>query len=286
MRVIQGYSLIELMISLTLGLLITAAASQILIGNQMTLNFQRGMNDVQANGRFAIDQMVRDIRIAGLDSAAVSSGAGKQIKPVAFAVADIPGLPAASTHISSDGMQTTTDITGLLTNSDQLVLQHLAVAAGTDCEGNATVAGRYVIARYYIRLDSGVPALFCDGGSHNGTTLDATPLYGDDGLALVTGVDSFQVMYGIDDSVAGTAQPVRYVTAATYAGLVPQPQILAVRLGLYMHSQAQAGQVDKPAAAIQVLDTSVAAASVPDDDRLRRLFVTTAGLRNVSLGGI
>ena len=59
-----GFTLIELMISLTLGLMIMLAAMQLLLTNQMSFNLQSGMRNVQENGRFALDYINRTVRSA------------------------------------------------------------------------------------------------------------------------------------------------------------------------------------------------------------------------------
>lgn len=295
MRREQGYSLVELMISMALGLIISAAATQLFLANHIATNFQRGMNDVQANGRFMIDQLMEDIRIAGLDNTAVATTAGSGvgtslIAPIVFTAGDLANLSAGSTAISSDATQTDAGITA----SDQLVMQYLALEDTVDCEGNAVAKDRYVVARYFVREDASndnVPSLACDGSSHNGSTLatataPSTAGYDDNGVVLVSGVDSFQILYGIDDGTNGLAQVNRYVNAATYNALSPKPPVLAVRLGLYLRSQERAGDAQPPTNAVQVLDTSIPAANIPDDGLLRRLFVTTVTLRNVDLSRI
>ncbi|MBK8325968.1 MAG: prepilin-type N-terminal cleavage/methylation domain-containing protein [Moraxellaceae bacterium] len=59
-----GFTLIELMISLTLGLVIMLAAMQLLLTNQMSFNLQSGMGNVQENGRFALDYINSTVRSA------------------------------------------------------------------------------------------------------------------------------------------------------------------------------------------------------------------------------
>lgn len=295
MRREQGYTLVELMVSMALGLLISAAATQLFLANHIATNFQRGMNDVQANGRFMIDQLMEDIRVSGLDNPAVATSAGSGvgtslIAPIVFKAGDLANLATTSSAISSNATQTYAGITA----SDQLVVQYLALEATVDCEGNAVAKDRYVVARYFVRQDASngnIPSLACDGSSHNGTTLTtaiapSTAGYGDAGAVLVSGVDSFQILYGIDDGINGLAQVSRYVNAATYNALIVKPPILAVRLGLYLRSQERAGDAQPPTNAVQVLDTSIAAANIPDDGLLRRLFVTTVTLRNVDLSRI
>lgn len=293
-RRLRGFSLLELMVAMALGLLISGAAIQLFLANQISLNFQRGMNDVQANGRFAIDQMVHDVRVAGLSPAGSATTAEVNVVGLPFATSDIANLAAASTAINDNAAATTAALPGLLQNSDQLVVQYLALNNTVDCEGNAVLAGRILVARYFIRLDNGMPSLACDGGNHDGTTLDATVgrAYGDNGAILLNGVDSFQVLYGVDDRIVdntgnGVARIARYIDADTYRALgAPRPVILAVRLGVYMHSLERATNSPPPPANVMVLDGTIPAASVPNDGFLRRLFITTISLRNVVLSGV
>lgn len=61
----RGLSLIELMISITLGLLLTAAVIQVFLSSRGVFRTQDSMSRLQENGRFAVDFMTRDIRMAG-----------------------------------------------------------------------------------------------------------------------------------------------------------------------------------------------------------------------------
>lgn len=61
----NGFSLVELMIAVTLGLLIVAAVLQTFIGMKKTYSFTEEFSRVQENGRFAIEFLSRDIRGAG-----------------------------------------------------------------------------------------------------------------------------------------------------------------------------------------------------------------------------
>ena len=292
MRRMHGVSLLELMVAMALGLMLSAAAIQLFVANQISINLMRGMNDVQANGRFVIDQMVRDLRLSGL--LPVSAGTSTlTVAGLPFSTAEIADLATVtptSTAVNRNAGALTSAVTGLLQNSDQLVTQYVAMDATTDCEGNSVAAGTFMVSRYFVRLDNGVASLACDAGTHNGVSGIAG--YGDNGAVLLTGVDSFQVLYGVDDRISSgvgnsLARVARYVDAATYAALAaPRPTILSVRIGLYMHSSEPAGNVSQPTADIQVLDQALAAANIPNDRLLRRLFVTTVSLRNVVLSGV
>ncbi len=61
----RGLSLVELMIAITIGLILSAGIIQIFITNKQTFRMQEGMARLQESGRFAIDLMSRDLRMAG-----------------------------------------------------------------------------------------------------------------------------------------------------------------------------------------------------------------------------
>lgn len=61
----QGFTLIELMISLILGLLVVAAAGTIFLSNQRTYAATQSLDRVQESVRVAFELMARDIRDAG-----------------------------------------------------------------------------------------------------------------------------------------------------------------------------------------------------------------------------
>ncbi len=60
-----GFGLIELMISMVLGLLVLGAAIAVFQSNQRTFNANEGQNRIQEGARAAYEMMARDIRAAG-----------------------------------------------------------------------------------------------------------------------------------------------------------------------------------------------------------------------------
>lgn len=64
-RVAQGFSLIELMIAMVLGLLVTLAAIGMFLSNSRTYDTTESLSRVQENTRMAFELMARDIREAG-----------------------------------------------------------------------------------------------------------------------------------------------------------------------------------------------------------------------------
>ena len=61
----QGLSLVELMIASLLGLLLMGGVIQLFISSNTTYRVQEGLSRVQEAGRYAVDRMAYDIRMAG-----------------------------------------------------------------------------------------------------------------------------------------------------------------------------------------------------------------------------
>lgn len=61
----SGFSLIELMVALVIGLLLLAGVLNVFVGSRVTYSTQTGLAKLQENGRFAMSFLTRDIRQAG-----------------------------------------------------------------------------------------------------------------------------------------------------------------------------------------------------------------------------
>jgi type IV pilus assembly protein PilW len=61
----RGATLVELMISLLLGLLLTAGIIQVFAGNRVTYAFNEGLSRIQENARFSLDHIAYNARMAG-----------------------------------------------------------------------------------------------------------------------------------------------------------------------------------------------------------------------------
>lgn len=61
----SGLSLIELMVAMTLGLVITTSLGYIMVGSRATYRTQDASARVQDTGRFAIEYIARELRAAG-----------------------------------------------------------------------------------------------------------------------------------------------------------------------------------------------------------------------------
>ena len=59
-----GFTLIELMVSITLGLIVTAAAIQLFTGGLISTRVQQANSELQDSGLFGLEYIARDIRLA------------------------------------------------------------------------------------------------------------------------------------------------------------------------------------------------------------------------------
>ncbi len=62
---IGGFTLIELMVAITISLIILSGLSFILVGSHKTHRIQSGLQDLQENGRIGLEMIARDVRGAG-----------------------------------------------------------------------------------------------------------------------------------------------------------------------------------------------------------------------------
>jgi type IV pilus assembly protein PilW len=61
----RGFSVIELMVAMTIGLVLVASVIEIFLGNRQTWRVQEASSRMQENARFAFDTLARDLRMAG-----------------------------------------------------------------------------------------------------------------------------------------------------------------------------------------------------------------------------
>ncbi|MGK2914322.1 MAG: PilW family protein, partial [Porticoccaceae bacterium] len=64
-RAQQGLSLVEVMVSLTLGLILIAGVGKIYLSGKQTYRMQEAQSRLQESARFALEILTNDIRKAG-----------------------------------------------------------------------------------------------------------------------------------------------------------------------------------------------------------------------------
>jgi type IV pilus assembly protein PilW len=62
----RGFSLVELLVAMALGLIVIGAMIAVFVGNKQSYRVNQGLSDIQENARLAFEMMARDIREAGV----------------------------------------------------------------------------------------------------------------------------------------------------------------------------------------------------------------------------
>lgn len=91
-----GLSLVELMVAITIGLIILAAVVRLFATSRATYTLEEGLARVQESGRFAMEFMAQDIRMAGYAGCSANLS-GSQ-------VGNIVAPPASATTFNPDGI--------------------------------------------------------------------------------------------------------------------------------------------------------------------------------------
>lgn len=194
-----GLTLVELMISLTLGLLVVAAAMALLLSTKSGYATQDEEAVLQDTGRYVLENIARSVRqiaYENWDSIEAPVVSRADISP------NINGLDAFSLKTTSIGMQT--PITTSVNGSDVLAVRFFG--SGLQPSGDGTIvncAGFSVPAAgsqssaeddrgwsiYYVaKSASGEPELYCKYKNEDKWNAQA----------IARGVESFQVLYGLD----------------------------------------------------------------------------------------
>lgn len=262
----QGLSLIELMISITLGLVLMGAATQVMLSNNQTYRLNDDISRIQENGRIALDILVRDLRMGGYRKPL--NGDGK-----------IPDF-ILKECTTADGVDAPCALEGDGKNSDQLSVQFDPPpddGTETNCLGEPVPNQDLIVNVYTVgdNDDDGVNSLYCRG--YNATTqawISAAP------MALVNGIDNMQILYGVAGGDPSTpSSTTRYVS---YNQLVEQDfaNIRSVRVGLLVSSGMATGSAEVKQRSYRILDSDLITIT---DGQSRRIYTTTVQFNNSTL---
>ena len=252
-RYAKGFTLIELMISLVLGLLISAAVMQVYLTNAKTSATQKSGSELQDASLFGIQQLESHLRLANLGNPVDEITNDTPKGGIVLSLTNM-GLPEENTeypkfltHTAGDSDFTSTSSIASV-NSDQLTIQYTNITGNdlSDCESTDVHNGETVIERYFIRESlpdnkNGL-VLACDAGRLNNSGVITSyaasdpKTFGNNGQEFIMGIDQFKVLLGTQTHVAGSAGVMRYLTSADYLNNTttpaPKPAITAVKIGL------------------------------------------------------
>ena len=256
-----GFTMIELMIAIGLGLLIVAAAFLMLFTGQKNVALQKSSASLQDDQNFGLAYMAKNIRQANLFSPSATLNASSSYAGIIFSVSNLDSkvtvptdfaskystsLQPSSTGITASNMRIKSGSTFSDATNDQLTIQYRPPENGYDCEGNNVTSSQYVVERYFVRTDTNGAgsvaersALACAASRYNvglatATNLDTTSggIYSN-GQIIMKRVDLFNVRF-LTQSSAGQ----RYMTVQQYNALTgTKPRILAVQLAIIARAE-------------------------------------------------
>ena len=236
-----GFTLIELMISLVLGLLISAAVIQVYIINTRTLTIQQSASEVQDSSIFALQSLEEHFRLANLGNpiteiTSTTNHGGIVLTPTNLGVGNNTEVKYLTNSASAGALSNTN------TASDQLTIQYKNVTPNDifDCEGGKVEdASEWVVERYFVRLATGADAsattkdlvLACAAGrvADDGTV---TTAFIGNGEVIVPAIDQFQILLGVQTDVTQST----YLSPTTYLALTDKPPITTVKFGAIVRS--------------------------------------------------
>ena len=270
----RGFTIVEFMVAVAIGLIISLVIGQVFVGSRQSFNSQDDAARMQETMRYASQILTRTIRLSGY-----RNNSGLDPNGI-FPKASTPAITGAD-NVATAGLPFGTDPVAPTASApvvapDTISVRYQGSGTGTaadgtivDCIGSSIDFGFMASNTFGIRpvtkpdgtLSS---SLFCSTDS--GATWPAAN-------ELIADVDNMQILYGIDTDNDGAANA--YVRITDVADI---DTIVGVRVWLLMRSPTPS-------------NTNVASATYTlagvnytyNDRFVRRVFTTTINLRNRTL---
>lgn len=267
----KGFSLIELMIAIFIGLMLTLGTATLYISSYKSTSDRGEYEKIENNGRLALEVLTNIIEHAGYTSTNANLLQEKFIRN------DTATAQVVSMNCGGVNNVINTNIFTGLTTGDDIAGDSIGVIfvgdanLNTDCVGGvlppacqAGGVGSMGASRVYNHFSignntDGLPVLIC-AGSRTNTTVE-----------VAEGVENLQILYGIDSN--GDNQVGKYVSADN----VPDwGQVITVQLAILVRSEKPVFTTDEQRS-YTLLHTEYSR-----NDRFQRaVFSTTIRLRNI-----
>jgi len=301
----RGYTLIELMISLLLGLLMISGFGSLFVQTQKNAVVQRSLSYMMEDGRYILEVFGRELRRAGSLRSKMTGGGGADV--VFRASANVFG--STMSLAAGDYIKGEYDSTGFgaaadkaynvnrmvlryqLNNNDELA-QTDPYSTNSACErGILLTAGEYpesqphvVTLYFYVAVDStNVPVLYCWARRDNFTA--GTSVAPSTAEPLISNVQKLLITYGVDSDITADGEANYYATAGSVpatindsvavAGTVPGWQrVVSAKLSVVLRTD------DDNLATSSITYAVDGTSYTATDRRLYRVSSTTIAFRN------
>ena len=247
-----GLTLSELLVALALGLGVLLAGAVLMIGANKSYVAHEDAAGIDDGGRFALALIGRAVRQgAFIDWERMKGAALAKDLPAPLAGLDSRSL--VKTSFGIDGPLTTA-----VNGSDVLAVRYAGAGAAPDGDGSVLDCAGFSIPAtkegwsiFYVARDGdGKAELRCKYRGAANWSADA----------VVAGVDSFQVLYGLDTDTPPDGIPNRYLNAAALAALdaalplselnekTSWKRVASVQVALLLHGERPSAAPLQPAA--------------------------------------
>lgn len=276
----RGFSLIELMISITIGLVLMIFVTNLFFSSFFSARLNDDNAWIQEDAHVAMTMMGRSLMQAGYGNMLTAvttdfTGTGFKACQNGFRIpltADFQCKKSGSTEFIVSYM--------VSSEKDERTGRHIWGKSGEDCNAalpsNGALAGpasTAVVNRYFTQNSDGANALFCEGnGKPEGGQKAAQ--------AMLNNVDKMSLVYGVDTN--GKYAPSAFFNNANDVDALPLSplkkknwdQVINVRLCLELHSDNQV--ISAP----QLHFDCAGNYRKPSDKKLHPILARTFTLRN------
>ncbi len=277
----SGYTLLELLIAMSLGLFLVTALLQVLLGNRVAFRVQEDLSRVQEDGRFAIAVINKTISMTGYREDATTDMASQFS---AYTTPSSPSVPPPISFSSGESISGTDDnpggsSDGVLDGSNTIALRYRGATDNStrDCLDRVISSGFIATNRFYINDDN---TLSCrsdifDPGTGTNNTLTRP---------LIDNVEDMQIRYGMntDGAVSSNVTAHCYLNAGTTLGsgndctTLNYGRVVSARISMLLKSENDRLTPDGSFQTYAFDDNTVTAS----DNYLYRVITTTVAIRN------
>jgi type IV pilus assembly protein PilW len=267
----KGFSLIELLIAMGLGLFMLAGIIQVTVGSRQSFDVIRAQSIIQESGRFSMSFIGRSSRAAGyLNPGDITTMNGDDY------AADLVNLVASNAYwLGQNGFDEGAIVVGAdstdatLTDADTTLDSFTFRMEGDgdatrpllDCAGVAIDGTPGIFTRMTFYIDTN-DQLRCD-------------VAGASSVVLVSGVEDMQVLYGVGNASTPN-RATRYLTA-TQMTSADWPYVVAMQIGLMTLSDNT--PLDRTGRDYILLDKAINSTATADG-RARQVFTQTIAIRS------
>ena len=252
MRNQTGFTLIELMVAIILGSVVSASAITLYMTSQKTYLLQEGFLSNQNDIDISFDALTDVVQKSGMNKPTAQTS----IIPNGAIILSATNYGYSTTIHQKHISQSESGFSFVNKASDQLVVQYTPqVLGGYDCEGKKITSYDNVVERYFVRKSTRNAdnlVLACASGRYASGSVTGVD---DVGQTLIDGIDYFHTLL----MVKNAAGELRNINFKDYALSATKYEVVGIQVGIIKHSNKPIGfkGIKNIDSGITVLDETV-----------------------------